>query len=173
MKRPAFTIVEVIAAITILGLISTIGASLMLRVAGAGADTAERLRLHTELCTALERIDRALREIAAKSDGSPDITSLSSTSITFNSTASISLSGTDLQFTEAGGSAAILLPGVTSLALVAYDQDNASLGSSLSGSSCASIRRIQVTITASGLGGITDTLRTKVFIRALSSGAGT
>lgn len=172
MKRRGFTVVEVISAITIIAIMGLVASGLVVRVSTASADSTNRMALHTELATSMERIDKLLRQIGKKTGATnPNITTLTATSITFNTNTTIALIGTDLTLAENGGPAITLLSGVTSLSIAAFNEANTAMSASLSGSACDPIRRLQVTITA-GRNGVSDTLRTKVYLRSTMSGAG-
>jgi hypothetical protein len=74
-------------------------------------------------------------------------------------------------YTENGGTSAVLQTDVTAFAVQTYDESNATLAASLSGSGCDPIRRVQLTLTAQRHG-VTQSLRTKLFIRETMVGAG-
>lgn len=167
MKRRAFTLVELLCAVTALGVVGVSVATLVLRGADAFARTAAAARSTQDASIALERIDRELRALPTPpaTPGAPDISALSPTSLTFAGGRVLALSGTALQLTEPAGAPAVLLEGVTAFTLAAFDQNNAPLPASLSGAATASIRRLAITITCQRAGQ-SQTLRTRVFLRA-------
>jgi hypothetical protein len=63
----------------------------------------------------------------------------------------------------------VLLTDVTACTIATFDEDNAPLGASLAGVACDDIRRVSVSVTVTR-GGVSETLRTKVFIRATMEG---
>ena len=67
------------------------------------------------------------------------------------------------------GAAALLLSDVTACTITAFDQDNTQLGASLSGAGCDAIRRVSVSVTVQR-NGISETLRTRVYIRSTMEG---
>ena len=77
----------------------------------------------------------------------------------------------NVMLVEDGGAAAVLLSDVSSLAVQTYDESNAALAASLSGAACDDIRRVAVAITIER-SGVTETLRTKLFLRCTMAGAG-
>ena len=169
--RQAFTLVEMLAAVVILGTLGTITASIMMRTASVNADTLLAQQVHSDLEAALERVDRLLREIPAKpSATTPYITSLAPTALVLGDGTTLALSGTDLQLTEPGQSAVTLLSDVSALSIAATNDVNTALAASLAGSACDEVRRISASITVTR-GGVSDTLRTKVFVRCALSGA--
>lgn len=170
----AFTLVEAIASIAVIGLLGGMAGVLLHRSVEGYQGTAEASRLHQELASAMDRIDRALREIDAAGDGStPDIKAVSPTSLDWDSPdGSSSLAESDGRLTLAINSAdpLLILTGVTSFHIQCFDESNSALPAHISGASVENIRRVQVTITASR-NGITDTLRTRIFLRCTMAGS--
>ena len=70
---------------------------------------------------------------------------------------------------NAGAAAQVLLQDVASFSVQAFDESNNALPATLSGSGCDAIRRLQITITLQRHG-VSHTLRTKLFLRALMEG---
>ncbi len=181
-RRPrtarAFTLVESIAAMVVVGFVATIGAQLTLRASRDYVEAARGAELHATLSNAIDRLDRDLREIRLDPDAAdigPDIDSLTASSITWDTaggTCSVSLSGTQLRLAEDGDSAVALLDDVSAFTVAAYNDAGSALTLPLSGNACDAIRRIQITITVTR-DGRSDTLRTRVFLRATLAGAGT
>jgi hypothetical protein len=171
LPRRAFTLVETITTITILATVVVLSSKIIYSAVDSYGAAATRAELHGRLSVALDRVCTALREIPLKGSlpAAPNITSISATSITWNTNYTLTLTGTSLMLTEAGGTARTLLDNVSSLALQSYDQSNAALGATLSGAGCDPIRRIQITL-AVQKSGITETLRTRVFLRSLMQG---
>lgn len=168
----AFTLIELLAAIVVLGTIGSVAMLVLSSAVKAYANTATQAQLYNELGTAMNRIDKELRQVALKSGSVvPNITSVSASAITWNTNYTLSLSGTSLMFTDAGATAAILLSDVTAFSVQTYNESNTALGASLSGSGCDPIRRIQVQITLQREG-VTETLRDKIFLRCMVEGAG-
>ena len=61
--RRAFTLIEAIATISILGAIGAVASSMVLSATAAWRDAAVAAQLHDELSTTLERIAKELRAI--------------------------------------------------------------------------------------------------------------
>lgn len=163
------------AAVVILAVIGTIVSSTMLTATDGYITAANQAQLHSELSVTLDRIERELRRIPIKASYAsiaPNITSVTASSIAWTNggTYALSRSGNQLMFVENGAAAAILLDNVTGFAVQTYDESNTALGTSLSGTACDPIRRISIQITMQR-SGVTETLRTKVFVRGTVEGA--
>jgi prepilin-type N-terminal cleavage/methylation domain-containing protein len=167
-----FTLVELLAAMVVLATMGSAAMVILSSATKAYHNAATQAQLYNELGTAMSRIDKELRQIALKSGTTaPNITSVSASSITWNTNSTLTLSGTNLMFTDAGAAAAILLGDVTAFTVQTYDESNAALAASLSGSGCDPIRRIQIQITMQR-NGVTESLRNKIFLRCMVEGAG-
>lgn len=168
-SRRAFTLVEFIATMVV---VSTIGAVISVLM-GTSVDgytrAATTAQLNSELNIALDRIDQMLRYVPQGSGGGPNISTLTATSLTWNTNWVLTLSGTNLTLSEAGGTASIIAKDVTSLSITARDQSNTALAASLSGSACDNIHRVRISITQTR-SGVSETLRTTIFPRALMTG---
>lgn len=173
-RHHAFTLVEMIATMVIIGTLGSIASTIIYQAARTYTSAVLSAQLNAELSAALDRIDRTLRQIPLKSTTptAPDIASLAANSITYGTNSVLSYNSATGQVTlaESGGTAALLLQNVTSFSIAAFDESNAALAASLSGSACDPVRRITVTVTVSR-DGSTQTLRTKSFIRSLMAGA--
>jgi prepilin-type N-terminal cleavage/methylation domain-containing protein len=171
-QRRGFTLVELIATIVILSVLGSVASSFLLTAINAYTSSSIRAQLHGEASVAMERMVREFRKIpknTSASGNAPLVNTVTSNSITWNGTSTLSMSGTQLMFADAGATARALLNDVTSFSVQAYDESNSALATSLSGSACDSIRRIQVTITMQRYG-VTETLRTRTFIRCTMTG---
>lgn len=169
----AFTLVEAISTVVIISIVIAVAAPAISTGIGGYASAATRAELGASASTALERIVAELREIPLRTGGptpAPDINTLSASSITWSTNSSLSLSGTTLSLTKAGAAAHPLLRNVQSFSVTAYDQNGAALAASLSGSACDAIQRLSIAVTVSQ-GGVSETLRTRVFPRCIMSGA--
>ncbi len=167
--RRAFTLVELIATMTVLATLGSVISVIISSAVSGYTRAATTAQLHSEASVALDRIDQMLRYIPASAVTDPDISSVTATSITWSTNWTLTLTGTQLLLSEAGGTSSVLLNDVSAFSVTAYDQGNAALAASLSGSACDSIRRLRVSITLTR-SGISETLRTKVFIRSMMSG---
>jgi prepilin-type N-terminal cleavage/methylation domain-containing protein len=167
--RRAFTLVELIATMTILAALGSVVSIVIATSVDGYTRAATTAQLNSEISIALDRIDQLLRFIPQSGSGGPDISSLTATSITWSGDWSLTLSGTQLLLTEDGGTPSVLLQDVSSLSVTARDQSNAALAASLSGSACDSIHRVRISITLTR-SGVSETLRSRIFIRSLAAG---
>jgi len=175
-KTRGFTLVEVIASITVLAIISAVVFSLLGNTTDAYFAASTRTRLHTELSVALDRIYNEISQIPPDFDQAqiaPDITSLNAQRMTWLDSAGnaceLELSGTNLSLASNGDSTAVLLKAVSSFQITAYDEENQALAGSLTGAACDAIRRVVVSIATEDRG-VIEKLRTKVFIRSTRLG---
>jgi prepilin-type N-terminal cleavage/methylation domain-containing protein len=171
-RRLGFTLIEVIAAIAIIGMLAAMTAAVLVRGMEGYDATAQVAQLHVDLASAMDRVDRALRSIPAATSGA-NISTVTPTSIAWTGTSgacSLSLSGTTLNLAMDGAAAQPILTDVTAFAVQCYDESNAALATSLSGGAVVAVRRVQITITATR-NGRSDSLRTKLFIRSTMEGA--
>jgi hypothetical protein len=169
--RRGFTLVEAITTITLISLLGSSGAVLISTGARAYSAAAGQAQLHQELSTAMEMVVRAIREIPADSAATslaPSITSVTATSIAWG-TSSLSLTGTNLEYVESGGTARVLLSDVTSFSVQCYNESNVAMAATLSGVATKPVQRVQVQVTVAR-NGISETLRTRVFMRSLLYG---
>lgn len=140
---------------------------------------AMRAQMHSELSIAMQRMEREIRRIPVKPDyGSiaPYIVTVTASSIEWvdagGATSSLQRSGSRINFVDAGAASAMLLNDVSALSVQTYDESGNLLAASLSGTATEAIRRvtIQISVQRSGL---TETLRTSVFLRCTMEGAPT
>jgi len=172
--RRGFTLIEAVATMTILAAIATVASNIILTSADGYLNASTSAQLHTEMSIGLDRLVREVRNInldESAGDIAPDIDSVTASSVDWSGNNSVAFAGDELQITEDGGSAAILLTDVSSFNIQCFDEDNAALSTTLSGSGCDVIRRIELTISLQRHG-VTETLRTKVFLRSTMQGAG-
>jgi prepilin-type N-terminal cleavage/methylation domain-containing protein len=171
-SHKGFSLIELIATIAVLAALGSVASTILMTAMRAYNNTAISAQLHDELSMTMERITRELRKIPLNSSGaasSPLITNVTANSINWNNTSSLSVTGTQLMFVDAGAASRPLQNDVTSFAVQCYDESNAALAASLSGSACDAIRRIQISITISRYG-VSETLRAKVFVRSTMVG---
>lgn len=161
-----------LATMAVVGALGSIAASILIASIGGLMDATTAAQLHTEMSIALDRIDRELRNIdldTGASDIAPDIDSVTASSIAWDGSSQLTLASGNLNLTLNGGSAVTIMRDVTALSVRAYDEDNTPMASSLSGTGCDDIRRVQVEITATR-DGVTEHLRTKVYLRCTMTG---
>lgn len=173
-RRRAFTLIEAIATITVLAVLGSIASVIIVNAVDGYAAASASAQLHAELSITFDRLAREFRRIGVDSSAvgaAPNIASVTPTSIVWNNTYSLSLSGSQLIFVENGASPAVLLEDVSAMSIQTYDEDNAPLASNLSGTACDPIRRIVLEVTVQR-NGVSETLRTKVFVRSMLAGIG-
>lgn len=174
-SRPrAFTLVELVATMVVLGAIGSIAATLMFGSLDGYLDATARAQLHAEASIGLDRIVRELRAVPlddAASDIAPDIDSIADTAIAWKGDSSLGLSGSSLLLVLDGGASAVLLGDVDDFTISAWDESGAALALPRSGAACDAVRRLTISITLARAG-VGETLRTDVFLRCTVLGAG-
>src|SRR5687768_219864 len=105
----AFTLVEVLATITIIAAVGSVASVTLVSALDGYIDAATQSQLHSELSIAVDRMDRELRKIARDPivAGAPNIASVGPTSITWNADYRLSLSAGLLLFEEDGSAPAV------------------------------------------------------------------
>jgi prepilin-type N-terminal cleavage/methylation domain-containing protein len=169
-----FTLVELVSAMIVFAVISVLASRIILTAADQYISAASRAELSNELSAALERITAEVRDIRPSSPTTPDVTSLTASSLSWNDATgarSIALQNGTIVYTDATGSST-LVADATSFTLQGYDGENAALPVSPSAADIQRLRRIELTI-ACTRSGVTETLRTKVFLRCFTAGAST
>lgn len=168
--RRGFTLVELIAAITVLAAMGSVVSVVLTSAIDGYTRASTSAQLHTELSIAIDRIDQFLRFIPYNGVSGPDVVSVTGSSITWQTDWSLELVGDELRLVEDGGPSRVLLEDVTDFSVQAFDQSNAGLAANIAGSGCDAIQRLQITVTQDR-NGVSETLRTRVFIRGLAAGA--
>lgn len=173
-SRTGFTLVEAIATMTILAVVSLGASRIIFAAVDAYAADATRAELTLDLSAAMERIAAELRSIPSRSGrpGTPWIDEVSTSAIVFGGSMAIELDGTELTLTAAGSDARPLIGDVSSFTLVCFDGLGQPLGLPLmTGPACDQVRRIQVSVTRT-VNGVSETLRTRVYLRCTMAGGG-
>lgn len=173
--RRAFTLVEAVSTIVILGVLSVVSTRLIGEGARQYAQGASRAELSDEMGTAMERIVTELRQMQAMGGSDPvcpDFNSIASGAISWNDDngeRDLTFSAGQLTSTD-NGTTTVLLSGVTSCVFRAYDENNVALAASLpTPDDCADVRRLEITLTVSREG-VSETIRTRVFFRCCMAG---
>lgn len=170
--RRGFTLVEAIATMSVLIALASVSSTLIYSFVTSYRDASVKGQLHMEASTAFDRITRALWSISRDSSASvnaPQISSVTSNSISFNGNWTLALSGTQLMLTESGGTARPIMNSVSAFSIAVYNESNAAITLPVSGSATQAIRRIQIQVTNSRET-VSETLRTRVFLRATMAG---
>ena len=172
-SRRAFTLVEMLASITILAIVAGVGTGLIWQGVASCRTAANMPQTHAELSAAMERLTRELRSIEPRAGAgvaTADIDAVAADAIEWGAGDGVSLEGTDLMLADDGGTPRVLLRNVVSLAVRVYAADGAEIATPIAGAACDQVRRVSLTIRVSR-DGSTDTLRSQVFIRSLMAGA--
>lgn len=172
-SRRGFTLVEAIAAITIIATLGSISSTLIFTAVTSYRDATTRAAIHCEISAAYDRLFRELCGVSRDTSATvvaPRISSLTVTSVSWNSNCTLTLTGNQLTLAMNGGSARVILNHVTSFSITAYNESNTALAASLSGTATQAIRRIQIQVTVSR-NGVSETLRSKLFLRCTMQGA--
>lgn len=171
--RPGFSLVEAIAAISVIAALGSISSTLLYSAVQSYQDATIRAQLQAEGSTSLDRLMRAVSSIGRNTSATvvaPNVSSVTATSIAFNGNWSLTLSGTQVLLSENGGAALPVMNNVSALAVSIYDESNAAIALPCSGAPTQTIRRIQIQVTLTR-NGIAETLRSRMFIRTTMSGA--
>lgn len=168
-NRRGFTLVEALTAIVIVATLLVIASNVIFAGVDAYAATSTRARLAAEMSSAMERASAALRDIpmdTGQTTAKPLIQAVTANSITWSTTSSLAISSGSLVLTTATDGAATLQTNTTDFSIVAHDQNGAVLALPLSGTACHAIQRLEISLTCTRTG-VTQTLRTRVFLRNL------
>jgi hypothetical protein len=165
------------AVVAILGVLGSTTALMLANAVEAYRVSATRAQAHSDLSTAIDRVVREISRIPpypTVPGAVPWIGTAGTQQLTWYDAAgdaySLSLSGTALVLAADGGAASDLLTDVSAFTMSYFDEDDAALGTPMSGSPAVDeIRRVMVSlgITRSGL---TESLAAKVYIRSCMSG---
>lgn len=170
-----FTLVETLATMVIIAFIGSMTSAIVYRAMDSYRLAGHGARLHAELTSALDPIERTLRSIPRRADAAaPDIISIAPDALRWNTDhgeASLRITNGHLIFNASGSGSTPILADAVDLSIQAYDENNNELASHLSGSSTEAVRRIAVSVTVERQG-IQEKLRTKVFLRCMMQGAG-
>ena len=182
-RRGGFTLIEAIATITVLSVLGSMASFLIVNAVDGYVGAATSSQIHAELAIALDRLTRDIRKIdndATAGPTDPDIDTVTRAgtedAMTWTDSDgdaySLSKTGSNLMLAVDGGAAAVLLSDVTAFAIEVYNQDNGVIpGGDISTTDCDPIRRVLLDVSLSRHN-VTESLRSKVFIRSSMSGGG-
>ena len=171
-SRQGFTIVEAIAAITIMSIIALMLSFVLATVVDGYTGASVRGSLHRDLSVAMDQIVREVRSIpldTAAPGVAPKISAILAGSMDYDGTGKLELVAGDLILTRPSETGAVLLSGVSSLEIEAFDESNVSLALPLAGSQCDAVRRVSITVTCAA-NGVNEMLRAKLFLRCTMDG---
>lgn len=177
-RRHAFTLVELIAVMVVIGVVGSVVAGVVQRLAQANNATAVRSQLANEASMAMDRIVNMIKftPVRAAATQTPAISSITATSINWENGDTLSLSSGSLFLYSVrdgdapGTSAKLLLANVSAFALTPRSDTEANLftthgvttlNSTQSGDTHA--MDISITVTRAA---VSTTLTTRVFLRA-------
>ena len=178
-RRRAFTLIESMATVAVLATLGSIASFLILNAVDGYSGAANSAQLHAELSIAMDRAIREMRKIEPDSGASgvaPNIASINAADNNIQWTDadsdaySLYKSGSNLMLEVDGAGPAVLLSDVTAFTVLTYDQDDNPLAAPMSGAACDDIRRVALNVTVQR-NGVSESLRTRVFIRSMMSGA--
>lgn len=159
-RNHAFTLIETIAVILIVGLLAGVVGPLMVGAADAYAGARDDRRATEDASFALDRIVRILREAPeADTPGTPAFTKTTSSGFAFADGTQIILSDTDLMMQIGAGAFAPLCRDVTDFELTYLRADGLPLDTP-GGDDASDTRRVMIRLVADG-----QDLRTCVFLR--------
>jgi hypothetical protein len=167
------------ATVAVLATLGSIASFLILDAVDGYSEASASAQLHAELSIAMDRAMREIRKIEPDTGAAvvaPNITDINAAGSNIQWTDSDSdayslyKSGSDLMLEVDGGGAAVLLSDVTAFTVQTYDEDDGVLANPLTGAACDDIRRVVLAVTVQR-NAATESLRTKIFIRSMMSGA--
>jgi len=169
-----FSLIEVLAVIVIVGIVGGVSSSLILTNVASFTDSSGRIQLHGEVSLTLDRLVREFREIDADPVAGPPHASISqagSAALHWSGTHSLRLVGETLLLMTDGVHEDALCEGVSDLTMDFLDESNRSLlvGGVVPAAELSSIQRIAIRLSITRQG-LTETLATRVFIRAAMTG---
>jgi len=182
----AFTLIELVAVMVVIGTIAAIGSMTFQRAAAANSQVSARGAVYAEASAAMDRIIRKLQSTPARTGTNPAVpavASFTSSTITWDDQSALVYSagaGTvtlcDVAAGDTSGTAPVLVGNVTAFDVQPIDQSNANLFTTLgvttlNSTQCASIRRVSVQITLTR-DGQSVTLRSRAFTRCSMATAG-
>lgn len=170
-----FTLVETMAAITVLAVLGSIASFLLVPAVSGLNHAATEAQIHTELSMAMDRIERELRSVPLDADAlpeiAPDVASMTSATMNWSEEWSLSLVNSEVWLDSGDGTPRRLLSDVHDFVLEAFDESDSAVTLPCSGAECHGVRRVRVTATVER-SGITHMLRTKIFLRSTVQGGG-
>lgn len=124
-KQRAFTLIELIASMMVVGVVAAVSAPLIAAASDAYVTSADNRDNVERISHAMDRAVRLVRDAPPTASGSglPDITVAATDNIEFADGSELQLVGSTLMLTPAGGVAAPLCIGVTTFELAYIGED--------------------------------------------------
>lgn len=177
--RRAFTLVELVAAMVVVGVIGAVGAMTLQRAAAANSQVSARGTLYAEASAAMDRLVRKVQSAparAATNPAAPSISALTATAITWDDQSTLTYDANaqtlvlrDVAAGDSTSATPVLVGNVSAFEVAPFDQDNANIFTALgvatlNSAQGATVRRvsIQFTLTRDGQ---SVTLRSRAFVR--------
>jgi prepilin-type N-terminal cleavage/methylation domain-containing protein len=163
LRRHAFSLVELVATISVVALLAGVTTAVMSRAVGEHGVTNRAFELTTRASLAMTRIADEFRLIqTATGQDRLDLSNLTPGRVTWTSGQEVRLSGSSIIHRAADGTESILCDGCSSLVFTGYDQDGVAIPANPTPPQLASVTRIGVDMVLSDQGGQAH-LRTRVF----------
>jgi len=172
--RRGFTLIEGLATIVVLGAIGSVASTVILASVDSYIEAATMAEIHTEASVAMDRMARELRNVeldTAAAGIAPNVDAVTSTTITWETDCYISLIAGKIWIRIDGGTASVLLADVTAFTPKIYDESNTLIALPVNTTACDPIRRIELSFTIERYG-VSETLRSRIFLRSTMDGAG-
>jgi len=146
-RRRAFTLIEAIAAVVILSLISAIIVPVIFSASDAYANSASTRRIAEKGAYAMERVVRLLRDTpAGATRGTADITIANPSQVRFGDGRGVELTGTTLSLRDTAGTLSTLCDNVSAFTIAYIGND----GSTNTAGTPTSTQRYNITIVTDG-----------------------
>jgi prepilin-type N-terminal cleavage/methylation domain-containing protein len=180
-RRRAFTLVETIATLAIIGVVSLAVSRLLYTATDAYSQIGARADLANQMSLAMDRMVIELRRIDSTSSSGavgPSISAFTASQIDFVSGgSSFTLaynSGTQtVAFLGAAGVTSTLMPNVSSFTITPLNAVGTAIATPVSAANLPLIRSIRIQMTCSNTTlNISEILRTQIYIRSMMVGSG-
>ncbi len=142
-RQAGFTLLELVAATTVMSIIAAVVMPIIVTATDSYAMSRDTRAVTDRVLYALERAARVVREAPMTSDGSGlDAQTATSTSFIFTDGSGLRISGTDFELLKSGGEASVLCSGVDQIRINYFD----SAGNPLSPIDPALVHRVNLQI---------------------------
>ncbi|MDX2115856.1 MAG: hypothetical protein SFZ24_09610 [Planctomycetota bacterium] len=173
--RRGFTLMEAVACMAVLSAMGSVVSTLLYRASETFRVTSTAAQLHAQAAAALDPVERLLRSMPARPDGqAPHLTSITAQRIAWTDAdggALVWRSGSQLMLGFGGQASTPILSDVTAFTVQPFDEDNQPIATPVSALNLPLVRRVRLSVTVSRQG-VSETLSTKVFLRAMGREVG-